>query len=82
MQAPPLLGRAFRNIMKIGRALIGFIIFYVPCLFIIINDVYLQECLAAFILRVKMYRYRGRGGLLKFSILMYCGSGLFILKVE
>ena len=61
MQAPPLLGRAFRSIMKIGRALIGFIIFCVACLFIFINDVYLQECSAAFILRVKMYRCRGRG---------------------
>ena len=44
------------------------------------NGVYLQECFAAFILGVQ--NIQGGGGLLKFSILIYCGPRVFIVKVE
>ena len=41
---------------------------------------YLQECFAAFIWGVKRVQRWGR--LLKFSRLIFCGPGVFILKVE
>ena len=49
------------------------------CLLIIIKyGVYLQDCFAAFIWGVKNVLE----GLLKFSRFIYCGPGVFILKVE
>ena len=80
--------RALSSIMKIGRAMIGFIVkfnYFSECyvyLFVIVkNGLYLQECLAAFIWGVKMYR-GGEGGSTDFFRLFSCVPDLCILKVE
>ena len=84
MQATPLFGIAFSGVMNVCWSLIGFIIkvkyFFLNAMFI-----YYYKKWSLFT-RMFSCIYLGsekcKRGLLKFSRLIYCGPGLFVLKIE